>query len=64
MIRWEQSIDEPGQWVFRGEGRTIITQADVATRIVRAATQGAIEEAQTILEESVSQGMTEILDGN
>jgi len=64
MIRWEQSIDEPGQWVFRGEGRTIITQADVATRIVRAATQGAIEEAQAILEESVSQGMTEILDGD
>jgi hypothetical protein len=62
MIRWEQHLDEPGTWIFRSEGRTVIMAADTFTRLIRSIAQGTESGARTTLEEAIQQGVVEVID--
>jgi len=62
MIRWEKTLDQPGRWTFRMEGRTIVTDADTFERLIRSAFQGGYKFAESVLLEAIQQGLVTVVE--
>jgi len=57
VIRWEKTLDQPGKWIFRVEGRIIVTDADTFEKLMRSAIQGGYRAAKDVLLEAIQQGL-------
>jgi len=62
MIRWEKTLDQPGKWTFRMEGRIIVTDAGTFERLIRSAVQGGYEFTESVLLEAIQQGLVTVVE--